>query len=125
MYQSTQPSERDSNEEFASTKRRKKQTCFWRQHEHQKYLNFVKNNAVLLKMDAKERTKFKVNVMMSEKIKTRVPLQCHNHHVRMLQKFGSIDNILSHIEEEAEKKKKACKEKREKNKLIKKDSLSC
>jgi hypothetical protein len=33
--------------------------------------------------------------MMSKKVKTRSPQQCHSHHQKMIKKFGSISGIIS------------------------------
>jgi len=32
--------------------------------------------------------------MMSKRVKSRTPQQCHSHHQKMIKKFGSIPDIL-------------------------------
>lgn len=41
--------------------------------------------------------------MMSKKVKTRSPQQCHSHHQKMIKKYGSIDNIVSDVQNETGK----------------------
>lgn len=41
--------------------------------------------------------------MMSKKVKTRSPQQCHSHHQKMIKKYGTIDNIINDVQNEAGK----------------------
>jgi hypothetical protein len=45
----------------------------------------------------------KINVKMSQKIRTRKPAQCRSHNQKMLIKYGSIENIINGITLELKK----------------------
>lgn len=48
----------------------------------------------------KERQEVGIHNMMSEKIKTRTPVQCRSHHQKMLKKHKTIANILVFLKKE-------------------------
>lgn len=45
--------------------------------------------------------------MMSKKVKTRSPQQCHSHHQKMIKKYGTIDNIINDVQNKAGKESEA------------------
>lgn len=44
--------------------------------------------------------------MMSKKVKTRSPQQCHSHHQKMTNKHGSIEKVIKFLQSEKAKKEK-------------------
>jgi hypothetical protein len=44
---------------------------------------------------------------MSKKVKSRNSTQCHTHHQKMMAKYGSIEEIISHYEFLLESRKKS------------------
>jgi hypothetical protein len=44
--------------------------------------------------------------MMSKKVKTRSPQQCHSHHQKMTNKHGSIEKVIEFLQSEKAKKEK-------------------
>jgi hypothetical protein len=51
-------------------------------------------NPGVFELTVTEKKNMRVNVMMSRKVKTRTPQQCHSHHQKMMKKFGNIDSII-------------------------------
>jgi len=41
----------------------------------------------------------KINVLMSQEVKTRSPDQCRSHHQKMMHYHHSIPNIIKHIDD--------------------------
>jgi hypothetical protein len=41
-----------------------------------------------------ERSKLKINVLMSKQVRTRTSHQCHSHHQKMIKKFGSLTSLI-------------------------------
>ncbi len=41
-----------------------------------------------------ERKTSKVNIRMSQKVKTRSPTQCRTHHQKMLEKYDNVEGII-------------------------------
>jgi hypothetical protein len=50
-------------------------------------------------MPYKKRTHLRINVMMSDKVGTRTPNQCHSHHQKMLKKYRRLGNLLKKMGE--------------------------
>lgn len=48
-----------------------------------------------MQLSIAERKKLKINVLMSNYIKTRNPEQCRSHHQKMMIKYGTLENILA------------------------------
>lgn len=48
----------------------------------------------LFDLSVSEKKNLRVNVMMSKKIKTRTPQQCHSHHQKMVKKYGGHEGIV-------------------------------
>jgi len=48
----------------------------------------------LFELNVEEKRRLKVNVKMSQAVKSRTPIQCHSHHQKMLKKYGSICGII-------------------------------
>ena len=65
------------------------------------------------RMKYQERSKLRINVIMSKKVRTRNSTQCHNHHQKMLKRLGSLEALIEHIKEEKEKKRRIRQEKKE------------
>ncbi len=43
--------------------------------------------------------------MMSKKVKTRSPQQCHSHHQKMTKKHGSIEEVIEFLKKEKNQRK--------------------
>lgn len=61
-------------------------------------MNFLRANEALLTASKLERKHKKINILMSEHIKSRSPSQCRSHHQKMGKHHGDIEGIISHIE---------------------------
>ena len=51
-------------------------------------------NTELCSLSLNERKSKKVNHLMSKRVKSRNPTQCHTHHQKMLEKFKDISAIV-------------------------------
>jgi hypothetical protein len=69
----------------------------WNYTENKQYLKFLMSNKHVFALPLQEKKKLKVNVMLSKRIPTRLSTQCHSHHQKMVIKFGSVDNIISEL----------------------------
>jgi hypothetical protein len=54
----------------------------------------VKSNAAWFRLRYPKRKHLRINVLMSQKVATRTPIQCHSHHQKMLQKYKTVGNLL-------------------------------
>jgi hypothetical protein len=69
----------------------------WSKAERKRYVGFLKKNMLLFALSVEERKFKKINVLMSEAVRSRSPAKCHSYHQKMMIRFGSIDAIiLSH-----------------------------
>lgn len=69
----------------------------WNSTENRLYVKFLASKEALFDLSLKEKKQIRLNVLMSNKIKTRSPAQCHSHHQKMILKYGSIPGILKHL----------------------------
>lgn len=87
---------------ISSTKKSKfsvgKRNGIWTLVESEKYKNFLKRYRTIF-LEHRLRRCNQIFVKMSEKLKSREPLQCRSHHQKMLKKHRTIDQIISHFEE--------------------------
>jgi hypothetical protein len=72
---------------------------FWTDAENRRYASFLQEFSHLFELSPEERRLKKVNLLMSKKVRTRNTTQCHSHHQKMLEKYGSIKNIIFQIKE--------------------------
>lgn len=81
--------------------RRKKNgfsVSLWRLEENVAYMDFLKTNEALFTASKIERKNKKINILMSEYIKSRSPAQCRSHHQKMGKHHGDIGGIIRHIQ---------------------------
>ena len=64
-----------------------------------------------MKKSLQERKAAKINVRMSQFLKTRTANQCRSHHQKMLKHYGTIEAIIQEINEKNEEKSEAEDEK--------------
>jgi hypothetical protein len=57
-------------------------------------VKFIKESIDLMLLSPNERKKRKVNLLMSKKVRTRNPSQCHTHHQKMLEKYSDPHGII-------------------------------
>ena len=77
--------------------RAKQSSLSWTKTEERKYIGFLRNNAQLFGLTAKERKDIKINVLISSAVRSRTAAQCHSHHQKMMLKHGSIQNIIDRL----------------------------
>lgn len=68
----------------------------WSKTEKRRYVGFLKKNTILFAMSVQERKFLKINVLMSEAVRSRSPAKCHSFHQKMMVRFGSIKDIIHH-----------------------------
>lgn len=73
---------------------------YWNMDENRRYLDFLRAHAGVFDLSVSEKKNMRVNVMMSKKVKSRTPQQCHSHHQKMMKKYGSIPNILEKMNQQ-------------------------
>lgn len=61
-------------------------------------MNFLRANEALFTASKIERKHKKINILMSEHVKSRSPAQCRSHHQKMSKHHGSTESIIDHIE---------------------------
>jgi hypothetical protein len=79
-------------------------------------MQFLITNKHLFSLTRAEKRKLKTNVMMSKKVRTRKPIQCHSHHQKMMKKYGSVEEIIEELQ--SIQKIFAVKEKRGRKKKV-------
>jgi hypothetical protein len=67
---------------------------YWNSDENKRYLEFLQLHPGVFELPVSEKKNIRVNVMMSKKVKTRTPQQCHSHHQKMMKKYGNVQNII-------------------------------
>jgi hypothetical protein len=77
---------------------KKASNYYWTDLENTRYLQALKQYANILNLSVQERRLKKVNLLLSRKIRTRSPLQCHSHHQKMMAKYGSLEEIMIQLE---------------------------
>ena len=89
---------------MAGKKKHKKYQAhyYWSIDENRRYCEFLMRFPEIYNLPTNEKKNMKVNVLMSKRIKTRNPQQCHTHHQKMVKKYGSIANIITTMTEELE-----------------------
>lgn len=75
---------------------------YWSLEENKRYSEFLKLHPELFDLSVSQKKNLRVNVMMSKKIKSRTPQQCHSHHQKMVKKYGNIENIIVGLRDERE-----------------------
>lgn len=70
---------------------------FWNHKENMVYLHFLREFGNLFESDWHRRKSLKINVLMSEHVKTRSPLQCRSHHQKMMKFHKDIPHIIEHL----------------------------
>jgi hypothetical protein len=70
----------------------------WTDLENNRYMQALKQYASILCLSPQERRVKKVNLLLSRKVRTRSPLQCHSHHQKMMAKYGSLEKVISQLE---------------------------
>lgn len=66
----------------------------WKSAESKKYISFLKKNSHLMSLPVEERKRIRINVIMSQYVKSKNPEQCRSHHQKMVLKYGSIQGII-------------------------------
>ena len=61
-------------------------------------MNFLLEKGQLFDSNSIQRKAIKINVQMSEAIKTRSPDQCRSHHQKMMKHHKDIPRIIQHIQ---------------------------
>ena len=61
------------------------------------YLHFLQEFGDLFDSDWHQRKSLKINVLMSQHIHTRSPLQCRSHHQKMMKFHKDIPQIIEHL----------------------------
>lgn len=69
----------------------------WNLEENSIYRIFLIQKGHLFDSNRIERKLIKINVQMSEAIKTRSADQCRSHHQKMMKHHENIPNIIEHI----------------------------
>lgn len=70
---------------------------FWTDSENFLYLHFLKEFGGLFDSDWQQRKSLRINVAMSQHVKTRSPLQCRSHHQKMMKFHKDIPHIVEHL----------------------------
>ena len=68
---------------------------YWSVDENRRYCDFLMRYPNIFSLPTNQKKNMRVNVMMSKKVKTRNPQQCHSHHQKMVKKYGSIAEITT------------------------------
>ena len=72
-------------------------SSLWKPEENTGYMCFLVENYQLFLLSNNERRLRKINVLMSETIKTRSPDQCRSHHQKMMKFHHDIPSIVEYI----------------------------
>ncbi len=83
---------------------RKKDNCvgerrngIWTLAETRRYIEFLRGHVDEFR-DKQSRRNQKIFVFMAKIIKTRSPIQCRSHHQKMINRHGTIWNVIDHYE---------------------------
>lgn len=69
----------------------------WNLPETIKYIGFIKQ-AALKFADEQTRRQERVFSLMAQEMRSRNAVQCRSHHQKMVQAYGTLENIISHYE---------------------------
>lgn len=85
---------RSAQMESQAALQKKFNESFWSDEENLTYMRFLEESGHLFDSNWAQRKNIKINVLMSEYIKTRSPLQCRSHHQKMMKFHHSIPQII-------------------------------
>jgi hypothetical protein len=70
-------------------------------------VEFLRNNMEIFEKNREYKRLMKINILMSEHVKSKNSTQCRSHHQKMLAHYKSIENIIQCLcSEESEDQKK-------------------
>lgn len=72
-------------------------SSLWKAEENAAYMCFLVDNYALFLLSNNERRLRKINVLMSQAVRTRSPDQCRSHHQKMMKFHHDIPSIVEHI----------------------------
>jgi hypothetical protein len=75
---------------------------YWTDSENKRYANFLAEFGYMFAMTPRERRQKKINLLMSKRVRTRNPVQCHSHHQKMVKKYGCLAEIIKNLQGETE-----------------------
>lgn len=90
--------------ETQKTERGKAVKNAWNKAEKRRYVGFLKKNKRLFALAPEKRKELKINVLMSQAVRTRSPAKCHSFHQKMIIKYSSVDLILANFAQQLGKK---------------------
>jgi dynactin complex subunit len=67
----------------------------WTEKEHKKYIKFLADHPRIFDLSSNTKKKKKIHVKMSNFIKERTPIQCRSHHQKMINRYGTVEGIMS------------------------------
>lgn len=75
---------------------------YWTDTENKRYANFLVEFGYMFAMTTRERRQKKINLLMSRRVRTRNPVQCHSHHQKMVKKYGCLSEIIKNLQGDGE-----------------------
>lgn len=73
-------------------------SSLWTIGENTSYMLFLMKNQWLFELSKIERRDIKINVLMSQWVKTRSADQCRSHHQKMVKYHGNIKGVIEYVE---------------------------
>jgi hypothetical protein len=77
--------------------RRKSKRRHWKLHENQKYVCFLRENMELFEKNREDKRLMKINILMSNHVRSKNSIQCRSHHQKMLAHYKTIQNIIDSL----------------------------
>jgi hypothetical protein len=74
--------------------RKKSKKKHWKAHENRKYVEFLRNNMSLFERNREDKRLMRINILMSNHVRSKNSTQCRSHHQKMLAHYKTIDNII-------------------------------
>jgi hypothetical protein len=74
--------------------RKKSKKKHWKPHENKKYVDFLRNHMELFEKNREDKRLMKINILMSNHVKSKNSTQCRSHHQKMLAHYKTIENII-------------------------------
>lgn len=70
--------------------RKKSKKKHWKPHENKKYVEFLRENMSLFEKNREDKRLMKINILMSNHVKSKNSTQCRSHHQKMLAHYKTI-----------------------------------
>ena len=75
--------------------RKKSKKKHWKPQENSKYVQFLRENMSLFEKNREDKRLMKINILMSNYVKSKNSNQCRSHHQKMLAHYKTIENIIA------------------------------